>query len=113
MKTEQLASIDPRALEDIKDLREKINDFSTGKIPEDRFKAFRLTRGVYGQRQPGVQMFRIKFQEALSMPGNWYALPTCQTIIPTAIYISPPGRIFNCITFIWRIHPTFGRPWKR
>src|SRR5690606_16133095 len=29
-------------------------------IPEDKFKHFRLTRGVYGQRQTGVQMIRIK-----------------------------------------------------
>ncbi len=45
---------------DIEELQEKINRFKRGEIPEDRFKAFRLTRGVYGQRQLGVQMFRIK-----------------------------------------------------
>ncbi|MGB5931191.1 MAG: nitrite/sulfite reductase, partial [Cyclobacteriaceae bacterium] len=49
------------AREDIIDLSEKIARFKRGEIPEERFKAFRLTRGVYGQRQTGVQMFRIKF----------------------------------------------------
>jgi len=59
MKTSQI-TIDTRAKQDIKNLRQKIDDFNDGKIPEERFKAYRLTRGVYGQRQPGVQMFRIK-----------------------------------------------------
>ncbi len=45
---------------DIEVLEQRIEGFHTGKIPEDRFKAYRLTRGVYGQRQVGVQMIRIK-----------------------------------------------------
>lgn len=52
--------ISPEAQADILDLQEKITKFKKGEILEDRFKAFRLTRGVYGQRQIGVQMFRIK-----------------------------------------------------
>jgi sulfite reductase (ferredoxin) len=46
--------------EDIRELQQKITDFRQGKIEEERFKHYRLTRGVYGQRQMGVQMFRIK-----------------------------------------------------
>lgn len=53
-------SITKQAQKDVLELERKINDFRSGKIPEDRFKAFRLTRGVYGQRQLGVQMVRIK-----------------------------------------------------
>jgi sulfite reductase (ferredoxin) len=45
---------------DILELEEKINRFGRGEIDEERFKLYRLTRGVYGQRQLGVQMFRIK-----------------------------------------------------
>lgn len=45
---------------DIEELENKIELFKNGRIPEERFKAYRLTRGVYGQRQHGVQMFRIK-----------------------------------------------------
>ncbi|WP_306416938.1 nitrite/sulfite reductase [Fulvivirga maritima] len=48
------------AQKDIKELEDKISAFKGGKIDEERFKAFRLARGVYGQRQLGVQMFRIK-----------------------------------------------------
>jgi sulfite reductase (ferredoxin) len=45
---------------DILELGKKIQAFKEGKIPEDKFKALRLARGVYGQRQQGVQMIRIK-----------------------------------------------------
>jgi len=45
---------------DIIELQNKIQSFKAGEIDEERFKLYRLTRGVYGQRQLGVQMFRIK-----------------------------------------------------
>lgn len=54
-------NITPEAARDIFELQQKINAFQNGEMPEDKFKAFRLTRGVYGQRQLGVQMFRTKF----------------------------------------------------
>lgn len=53
-------NISEAAREDIIDLQDKISRFKKGDILEERFKSFRLTRGVYGQRQLGVQMFRIK-----------------------------------------------------
>ena len=53
-------SLSENAREDVLELKDKIEKFKSGIIPEDRFKSFRLTRGVYGQRQLGVQMFRIK-----------------------------------------------------
>jgi sulfite reductase beta subunit-like hemoprotein len=34
--------------------------FLDGQIEEDEFVRFRLKQGVYGQRQPGVQMVRVK-----------------------------------------------------
>ena len=45
---------------DILELEDKILRFQTGKMQEERFQHYRLTRGVYGQRQSGVQMFRTK-----------------------------------------------------
>jgi len=53
-------NISKAAQKDIEELQNKISKFKSGGIEEERFKAFRLTRGVYGQRQFGVQMFRIK-----------------------------------------------------
>lgn len=45
---------------DIIELENKIRQFHEGTIDKERFRTLRLARGVYGQRQPGVQMIRIK-----------------------------------------------------
>ena len=45
---------------DIRELETRIQSFRKGLEDEEKFKLYRLTRGVYGQRQLGVQMFRIK-----------------------------------------------------
>ncbi len=45
---------------DIIDLANKISQFKNLQIDEEKFRSLRLARGVYGQRQPGVQMIRIK-----------------------------------------------------
>ena len=45
---------------DIIELEKKIALYKHGKIDEERFRSLRLARGVYGQRQEGVQMIRIK-----------------------------------------------------
>lgn len=45
---------------DIEELETKIGQFQSGTMQEERFRHYRLTRGVYGQRQEGVQMFRTK-----------------------------------------------------
>jgi sulfite reductase (ferredoxin) len=50
----------PIVEKDIIDLEKKIRDFREGKIHDEKFRSLRLARGVYGQRQPGVQMVRIK-----------------------------------------------------
>ncbi|WP_443938547.1 HEPN domain-containing protein [Pedobacter sp. MW01-1-1] len=50
----------PVVEQDIIDLENKIRAFRDGTIHEEKFRSLRLARGVYGQRQPGVQMVRIK-----------------------------------------------------
>ena len=50
----------PIVEKDIIELANKIELFNTGKIDEEKFRSLRLARGVYGQRQEGVQMIRIK-----------------------------------------------------
>ncbi len=50
----------PLVEKEIIDLERKIRAFRDGKIHDDKFKSLRLARGIYGQRQPGVQMVRIK-----------------------------------------------------
>ncbi len=48
---------DPR---DVDEFVQKLEAFEKGEISPDAFRAFRLTRGVYGQRQEGKQMLRVK-----------------------------------------------------
>ena len=50
----------PIVQKDIIELAKKIELFNTGKIDEEKFRSLRLARGIYGQRQEGVQMVRIK-----------------------------------------------------
>lgn len=50
----------PLVQKDILELDKKIRLFKEGKVDEERFRSLRLARGVYGQRQFGVQMIRIK-----------------------------------------------------
>jgi sulfite reductase (ferredoxin) len=50
----------PVVEKDIIDLANKIRLHQEGKIDPERFRSLRLARGVYGQRQQGVQMVRIK-----------------------------------------------------
>ena len=50
----------PIVEKDIIELAQKIEQFKEGKIDEEKFRSLRLARGVYGQRQQGVQMIRIK-----------------------------------------------------
>lgn len=58
---EQAVSLKEAVVEkDILELGRKIEAFRNGELHEDKFRALRLARGVYGQRQPGVQMIRIK-----------------------------------------------------
>jgi sulfite reductase (ferredoxin) len=46
--------------EEIDRLEQAIQTFIEGRIDPDRFTAIRLQQGVYGQRQDGVNMLRIK-----------------------------------------------------
>ena len=55
-----LKNVSDVAAKDIIDLRNKIEAMKNGTMDGERFRHFRLTRGVYGQRQKDVQMFRTK-----------------------------------------------------
>lgn len=56
-------SINPQDLSDLEEidrLEQSIQTFIEGRIDPDRFTSVRLQQGVYGQRQDGVNMLRIK-----------------------------------------------------
>lgn len=50
----------PRVENEVLELARKIQLFKEGKVDGDKFRSLRLARGIYGQRQFGVQMVRIK-----------------------------------------------------
>jgi len=50
----------PVVEQEIIELEKKIKAFQDGRIADEKFRSLRLARGIYGQRQPGVQMIRIK-----------------------------------------------------
>ena len=50
----------PFVEQEVKDYTESVKDFKKGSLNEAPFMSFRLHQGVYGQRQPDAQMFRIK-----------------------------------------------------
>lgn len=56
---------------DIIELEKKIRLFREGQIPEEKFRSLRLARGIYGQRQPGVQMIRIKLPYGKMTLEQW------------------------------------------
>ncbi len=45
---------------EIIELDRRIRLYQEGHASEEKFRSLRLARGIYGQRQPGVQMVRIK-----------------------------------------------------
>src|SRR5256885_6481244 len=48
---------------------EKLEQFERGELPPDAWRAFRLVHGVYGQRQEGPMMVRVKIpQGVLTIP---------------------------------------------
>src|ERR1700693_5438129 len=46
---------------EIENFRRVAQSYLAGEITDDQFRPFRLSHGIYGQRQPGVQMVRCKF----------------------------------------------------
>ncbi|MEW6562576.1 MAG: nitrite/sulfite reductase [Pseudomonadota bacterium] len=53
-------TIDLSNLEEIDRFEQAVQTFFNGHIDADRFTAIRLQQGVYGQRQQGVNMLRVK-----------------------------------------------------
>ena len=50
----------PILMDEIDDFEKEVESFVKGEWDPNAFMAFRLKQGVYGQRQPDSQMFRVK-----------------------------------------------------
>ncbi|KVV13828.1 HEPN domain-containing protein [Flavobacterium sp. TAB 87] len=60
MKTFRSEIENPVVQKEIIELEKRIHAFRGGTMDGERFRSLRLARGIYGQRQEGVQMIRIK-----------------------------------------------------
>ena len=54
--------------EDIDEFIGVLERYEKGELSSEEFRQFRLTRGVYGQRQEGVQMIRVKIPQGVLAP---------------------------------------------
>ncbi len=59
-QTTQTTPIPTEILREIESFEEEAAKVLSGELSLDMFRPFRLQHGIYGQRQPGVQMVRIK-----------------------------------------------------
>ncbi|BAE51013.1 nitrite/sulfite reductase [Paramagnetospirillum magneticum] len=70
-----LSAIEPLVRSsDLAEYRQGLERHQSGEWDAERFTAFRLRYGVYGQKQPGVQMVRIK------IPGGIVPTPWLKTL---------------------------------
>lgn len=60
--------------EEIQIFSERAAQLERGEITEDQFRPFRLKHGIYGQRQSGFQMVRVKIPSGLLNPIQLRAL---------------------------------------
>ncbi|HEX9427760.1 MAG TPA: nitrite/sulfite reductase, partial [Candidatus Polarisedimenticolia bacterium] len=62
--------------EDIEEFVRVLESYERAEIGPDEFKTFRLTRGIYGQRQDGVQMIRVKIPQGVLNAAQLRSLAT-------------------------------------
>ncbi len=62
---------------DIAEFVETLERYERGELTPDQWRAFRLVRGVYGQRQDDVQMFRIKVPQGILSAAALRAIADC------------------------------------
>ncbi|MEZ5247420.1 MAG: nitrite/sulfite reductase [Acidimicrobiales bacterium] len=73
----ETTEIDPDIQADIDKFREVLAGYRSGEIGEDVFRVFRLTNGIYGQRQGGTnQMVRVKVPYGSMTPAQFEMIAT-------------------------------------
>lgn len=60
--------------EDVEEFVRVLEAFERAEIGPDEFKTYRLTRGIYGQRQDDVQMIRVKIPQGILNAAQLRAL---------------------------------------
>lgn len=59
---------------DVDEFIATLEKYERGELSTDEFRAFRLVRGVYGQRQDDAQMIRVKIPQGIVLPEQLEAL---------------------------------------
>jgi sulfite reductase beta subunit-like hemoprotein len=72
--TDDPARVLPVLEKELEDFQTEAHRFLKGEWEETKFIGFRLKQGVYGQRQPGVQMIRVKLPFGGVTPEQMEAL---------------------------------------
>ncbi len=72
-----MAEFDFARTADVDEFEAGLKAFLAGRMPEERFTPFRLQMGVYGQRQEGVQMVRIKLPGGNLTPDQLDVIGDC------------------------------------
>lgn len=90
MQTTTIAPIhEPRLLpgveEELARYEARVEAFLRGEVPPEEFKAFRLMHGVYGQRQQGVYMIRVKVPHGDLTPAQFRRLAELSETYSTGI----------------------------
>jgi sulfite reductase beta subunit-like hemoprotein len=62
---------------DIAEFVDTLERYERGELTPEQWRAFRLVRGVYGQRQDDVQMFRIKIPQGIMSAPALRAVADC------------------------------------
>lgn len=60
LRTHARPALDPEIASELDNWEAEMGRFLSGELSPERWRAFRLAHGVYGQRQPNVQMIRVK-----------------------------------------------------
>ncbi|MBN4054282.1 nitrite/sulfite reductase [Nitrospira defluvii] len=59
------SNIQEKVNKEIENFGTQVSLYKNKEIPEEKFKRYRLQNGIYGQRQPGSQMVRVKIPTGL------------------------------------------------
>ncbi len=73
-ETQTLAERSFSKAADIDEFIVNVERFEKGEMSPDEFRAYRLVRGIYGQRQDDVQMIRVKIPMGVLLPEQLDAL---------------------------------------
>ena len=94
MNTPLILEYDETAKNEIADYKKHLEELKAGKIYEEEWQKRRLWQGIYGQRQPDVQMIRIKFPYGLGTTKQFREVANqARTLTNSVVHITTRGAL--------------------